>query len=149
MKIRALNIQADWWFMRKMGAAPVMCQDTKGLVAYDHTGICGIVVMDSWSHNSCQVHMAIKRPQCLRHGLFEEVSGYACVTGGREILIGLVPADNEKALKLDRHIGFTEVCRIRDGHAKGVDTVIMELRAADNRWLKRWKDGREERRAAA
>ena len=149
MIFRPLNIKDDWWYMIEGGSPPVLCANTQGIVAVEKGKIWAMVVMDSWSHNSVQVHMRITNPLVLRHGLMEECSRHIHIVADRQIIIGLVPGDNSKALKLNRHIGYTEVHRIKDGHALGVDTVIMELRAADNRWLKRWKDGRKEQRVAA
>ena len=147
--IRAMNLVEDWPFMIDGGAEPVVCSDTQGIVCELDGEVAAMVVMDSWSHNSVQVHMTIKNPMALRHGLLEEVSAHVHLVAGRGILIGLVPGDNEKALKLNKHLGYTEVHRIKDGFSVSVDTVIMELRAENNRWLQRWKDGRKEQRVAA
>jgi hypothetical protein len=40
---------------------------------------------------------------------------------------GQVPSDRLKALKFNKHIGFTEKFRLEEAHAPGVDYIIMEL----------------------
>jgi hypothetical protein len=46
-----------------------------------------------------------------------------------------VPSNNEKALKLDRHIGFKEVARIPNAVAEGVDYIVMCMEKSECRWL--------------
>lgn len=41
-------------------------------------------------------------------------------------LIGIVPSFNEKALKLDKHLGFIEECVIKDAHPGG-DLHILTM----------------------
>lgn len=113
------------------------CEDTKGILAIDKESNApvAVCVMDGWSHTSVQIHIAIGRKMVLRHGFLEEIADYVFNQCGRELMIGLVPGNNEAALKLDRHIGFTETYRVKDGFDRGVDYVVMEMRREDCRWL--------------
>lgn len=124
------------------------CEDTQGIVAIDRDtqAPLGLCVMDSWTHTSVQIHIAIMRPMVLRHGFLEEIADHVFNRCGRDIMIGLVPSNHEKALKLDKHIGFTETYRVKDGFDRGIDYVVMELRREDCRWLK--NDGQESTRSA-
>jgi len=73
---------------------------------------------------------------CLRkYALLYEVFHYIFITANRETAIGLVNSDNRKALNFDKKIGFKELTRIKDGHKKGVDTVILELRKEQCMWI--------------
>lgn len=133
---RTLRLSSDWsWVRQRTGA--ILTEDTTGIVAMDKaTGrVLAAVVLDTWSGSSVQAHIVIERPIVLRHGLFELVSDYVYRQAGCLTIAGVVPADNEKALKLDRHLGFKEVGRIHDGYAPGVDSVIMEMRRSDCRFL--------------
>ena len=111
--------------------------DTRGVVALESsTGqIVAAGVADTFSHTGCQVHMWIKNPMVLRHGWLEEIFNYIFNTCNRSVIIGLVPGDNAKALKLNKHVGYEEVYRIKDGFNVGVDYVIMEMRREDCRWI--------------
>jgi len=104
-----------------------------------------VCVCDTWTENSVVIHQAVLTPMLLRHGWLEEVADYVFNTAKRKLMIGLVPSNNEAALKLNDHIGFTETYlndhigftetyRIKDAIADGIDTVIMELRAEDCTW---------------
>jgi len=50
-------------------------------------------------------------------------------------MTGLTPANNLKALKLNKHIGFREVCRIPDGHKPGIDSVLQIMTRDECRWI--------------
>ena len=83
--------------------------------------------------NCCQMHIAIEGRltrdyirACFRYPF--GTLGYACV-------IGLVAEGNADALKFDKHIGFREVHRIKQGAAGGEDLIILEMRRSDCRWL--------------
>ena len=104
------------------------------MVHPDTHDVWAAVAMDSWSPNSCQLHWAIENPLALRHGFLQAVTDYAFDKRGVNLIIGLVPSNNEKALKLNTHLGMTESHRVRDAYAVGVDYVIMELRPADCKW---------------
>ena len=92
--------------------------------------------MDSWAPNSCQMHFAIDNPMVIRHGFFETVADFCYNVRGIETIVGLVPADNEKAIKLDKRIGFKEALRIPNGYKDGIDYVVMLMTREDCRWLK-------------
>ena len=76
----------------------------------------------------------------LRHGLLEEIARHVYLDCGRERIFGLVPSNNNKALKLNKHIGMSEVARIPNGVMTGVDYVIMCLEKADCRFLPKQKE---------
>ena len=109
-----LRGKEDWdWITARVPL--VLTDSTSGILALDDEIIKGAVVFDNWTENSVQVHFALDTPYVIRHGLFEEVSRFVFKQSGRGIMIGLVPGDNEKALKLDLHIGFELVYSVKDG----------------------------------
>ncbi len=125
----------DEWLLAQEHIGVRWCEDTRGIVAVSAAGeVVGVCVFDTWTKGSVQVHIWISNPFAIKAGFLTEIANFAYGAGGVESLIGLVPADNQKALNFDRKIGFTEVARIRDGHAQGVDTVVLEMRRADCRW---------------
>lgn len=131
---RAMESQDDWmWF--KTRTSVIYCEDTVGIVAMRNGDIAAMCVFDSFSPFSCNVHLAIDDVAAIRAGLFTQVALYAYVTRGCERMFGLVPSNNEKALKLDKHIGFTEVSRVPRALGKDVDYIVMCLEREDCRWL--------------
>lgn len=134
---KALTTQAEWdWIWSR--AYPLACKDSQGLVAYNEAGdILAAAVFDSFTPDACQVHIAIDNPMVIRRGFLNEIARHLFVTCGRKRLFGLVPSDNEKAYRLDTHIGLTEVARIPNGYSEGVDYIVLCMEKADCRWLDR------------
>ena len=108
-------------------ARPKVVEDTTGIAALDDNGIPqAICVFDSWSYNSCMIHLWIENPFVLKHGFAEEVFNFVFGDeSGRELIIAVMPEDNKKVLKFNKHIGFEEIYRIKDGFKKGVDYIVM------------------------
>lgn len=131
----ALDIKRDWhWAVPRLGCR--VSEDTQGIVSFNERGnYDAMCVMDSWTPNAVQVHLVIENPFVIRTGFLHAIAHHVYVTGGRGIMLGAVPANNAKALKFDKHIGFTEVCRIKDAYDVGVDIVLLEMRRETCRWL--------------
>ena len=132
MNFRALH-QTDLTLMPD-NARPNLCEDTRGIVAVDGADVRAIAVFDNWSFNSCQIHIYIANPFVLKHGFAREVFNYAFNTCGKGMVIGVTAADNAKALKFIKNIGLVEIFRIPEGHKKGVDFVITQLRKENCIW---------------
>jgi len=120
-------------------ARPRRCEDTKGITALGKNGeVDAICIFDSWCDNSCQIHIHIANPFVLKNGFAQEVFNYVfSEESGREVVIGVTPEDNKKALKFIKHIGFKEVGRIADGHQKGVDYILTTMRKEECIWIER------------
>lgn len=135
-RFAVLDIARDWgWVKSHVGCH--LTEDSTGIIAVDRDGnYAAACVMDNWTGNSVNVHFAILNPFVIKYGFFNEIAEMVFVHARRGIMIGLVPASNEKALKLDLHIGFTELFRIKDGYDHGVDYIVMELRRENCRWIR-------------
>ncbi len=135
MFFKPLTDPVEWaWIQLK--AKVIACQDSQGIVAYDDSGqITAICVADSFTPDSCNVHFAIDKPMVIRHGFLHEIARHLFIACGRKRIFGLVPADNAKALKLDTHIGFTEVARVPHGFREGVDYVVLCMERETCPWL--------------
>ena len=133
---KPLDAEIEWKWVEAR-AHPMQVKDTQGIVAYESTTgkIAGIVIMDSWTPSGCQTHFAIDNPICIRRGLFNQVAHHIHVVCDRRYIFGLVPANNEAALKFDLKMGFEEVARIPEGYGIGVDYIVVRLAKENNRWL--------------
>ena len=133
---KPLTEKHEWRWVQDR-AHPICCEDSQGIVAYDveKVVIVACIVFDSFTVDACNVHMAIDKPMVLRHGFLEECTRHLFLTCGRKRIFGLVPADNAKALKLNKHLGFREVARVPDAYDEGIDYVVMRMDADDNRWI--------------
>ena len=131
-----MTTEYEWEWVRRR-AQPMQVKDTQGIVAYEDTtgNIAGMVVMDSWTPSGCQTHIAIDNPICIRRGIFREAAYHIHVVCNRRYAFGLVPANNEAALKFDLKMGFEEVARIPEGYDVGVDYIVVRMAKENNRWL--------------
>jgi RimJ/RimL family protein N-acetyltransferase len=126
---RALHGPTDWGYVQEH--MPLKrTEDTGGIVAVDAdtNETVAAVIFEHWTEASVNAHVIVTNPLVQRHGLIEEVTDYVFNVAGRKVIIGTVPANNEAALALDKHIGFEEIARIPDGAYDGVDMVILTLR---------------------
>jgi len=133
--MRPLSGDLDWGWIN--AALPIMqVEDTSRIVAIADNKPVGALILDNWTENSVQGHFYIKDVMVLKYGFLEYCCDYVFNERGRKALYALVPSDNEKALRLDEHMGFTEKCRFDEAFAPGVDYVIMELKRENCVYLK-------------
>jgi RimJ/RimL family protein N-acetyltransferase len=121
------------WIAKR--ASLVIGPGFRAIEAVDREGnIAGMVGYDGWTDNSVSMHIALDNPAALRH-ILRPAFGIPFVEFGKGVVFGTVLSTNEKALKLDKHVGFREVARLKDAWAKGVDAVVLEMRREDCRWI--------------
>lgn len=94
--------------------------------------IAGVIV-DNWNGASAQMHVAGEGNWLNREFLFV-CFDYVFRQLSLNVVIGVVPSVNAKALRFDKHLGFREVLRIPNGHPAG-DLVILTMRKEDCRYL--------------
>jgi len=129
--VRLTRLNPEYW-RQIVAVSPLnLCEDTRAVVAVDGDEVVGAVVCDSWTTTACQAHIVIMKKSALKAGLINEVADYVFNQCGRIKIYGTVPADNEAALKLDKHIGFKEVARLEDAYDWDIDYVLMELKKED------------------
>lgn len=144
---RQLNYRRDWpWVLQQLPLA--WTDNSTGVVAFDDAdgSLIAAMVCESWTKNSVQCHFMVTHIAAFRHGFPDECARYVFTIGDREKMIGIVPSNNKKALKVNKHFGFTEVATIDDAYWKGCHAVIMEMHRDD---CKYWYGFDEERRVAS
>ena len=130
---KPLTEDTEWaWFKRRTGT--IACEDTQGIVAYKDAEVVAVCAMDTFTNHSCNVHFAIDYPLVIKHGFFHEIARHVFEILGKQRMFGLVPAGNAKALKIDRNIGFREVCRVPHGYQTGEDLVVMKMEREECRF---------------
>ena len=116
--------------------------DMNGISCFRDDHLIGVVGLESWSHNSVTIHLAIEDPMSLRHGYPEEVFNYIFNTCDKGLVIGVTPENNPKALKFNKHMGLVELYRIKDAYDVGIDYVVQELRKENCKFLRK-RNGQE------
>jgi hypothetical protein len=93
----------------------------------------GLVLYDHFTPNSAQIHVYVKNALgCVR--LAREAFRFPFEMLNRNVLIGIVESKS-KALKLALGFGFHEVGRVKDGFSDGSDSVILEMRKHECKWV--------------
>lgn len=92
---------------------------------------------DYWTPNAVQMHIWIKHPEAYLSKEFVQEGFRYPFNSGRNLVIGVTPGDNTRALEFNRKLGFQETHRIIDGWSAGTDMVIQEMRRDQCRWLPR------------
>lgn len=133
---RAFLGPVDWDWMQKH--VPVLrVEDTTGMTAIDleTNETVGMVIFDNWTKNSVQSHIAIENTMLLKYGFIQECLDYVFNVRGKKRMYGLVAGNNDKALKLNKHIGFTEVARLNEAFDDDIDYVILELKHGASKYI--------------
>ena len=133
LTVRAAPKEHLRWLEERTGLA--LGAHANGIEAVNRAGdIRGMVAYDNWAPNSVQVHMAADTPIAWR-SLMGPVCFYPFVERGKGVVLGAIAADNERSLRAAQHMGFRPICRVKDGHDKGVDLLIIEMRKETCHWL--------------
>jgi len=131
MLVRAAREEDKAWIVGRVGC--LLTPLAKGIAVEDSAGDTKAVVLwDLWTETMAVAHIAVASPMALRVLCRE---GFPWFFRHREIMTGQVRASNTRALELNKHLGFSEVLRLKDGFAVGDDLVLLEMRRADCRWL--------------
>ena len=134
MIVRQATADHHSWLIEQVGCAPT--PHFKAIEAVHEDGrIAGMIAFDTWWGNAAQMHFAIAEPMAFRR-LAPEAFGYIFGAAGRDVVIGWVPVSRADILSLALRLGFTELCRVRDGWARGDDVIMLELRRENCRWVK-------------
>lgn len=85
------------------------------------------IVFNNFNECNATAHIAVSKPNKLFLELLDHAFLYAFETCGLRRLTGLVEADNSKALKLDKHIGFLQESIMQEAGSEGQDVVVLVL----------------------
>lgn len=145
LMFRAFIGEFDWSWVNAQ--IPILrVEDTSGIMAIDtetETPV-GAAIFDNWTANSVQTHFMVTSPMVLKHKFLEEVYTYVFGFKKLKYMYGLVPANNEKAVKLNKHMGWTIKATMPEAYAKGVDYLLFELTKDNCKYL--GKEGESHRK---
>jgi len=133
---RSFQPTPDWdWINSHVGIQ--RCEDTGGITAVDaDTGeLLAACVIDNMTQNSVQTHLVIARPLVIKHGFLDCCADVIYNSLGMSRVYALVPANNAKAVRLNKHIGFTVKTVLEEAYEVGVDYLVMEMKRENCRFL--------------
>jgi hypothetical protein len=136
IELRTFHGPSDWaWCNLQVGIK--RCEDTTGIMAVDldTNETVGACIMDNWTANSVQCHLMLTTPMLLRHKFLDCCFDFMFNSMGVNRVYGLVPANIEKAVKLNTHMGFTVKARLEEAFEVGVDYLLMEMKRENCRFI--------------
>ena len=123
----------DWVMLRVGGVFNCM---TDHVVAMHRDGRCaGGVVFTGYLGSAITLHMAGSEDNWATRDFLWMVFHYAFVQLGCRKVIGLVAADNTRALSVDTRLGFHEAARIPDVFPDGADLIVLVMERQACKWL--------------
>jgi len=135
--IRYLDPIEDWANI-KTHIDVIPCYDTCGLLCEnpETKEFYGAVLFDQMTVTSAQCHLCLPSPiMALRAGLMEAAAVFIFWHLNKNMIYGLTPSKNAKALKFNKHFGFREVCRLEGAYAVDEDAIVFEMKKQHCRWL--------------
>lgn len=128
IEFRQFDGPYDWgWIQENVNLLRV--QDTCGIMAIDtetNTTV-GAAIFDNFLYNSAQVTFISKTPMLHRHGFILEACNFIFDGCDKQYIYSFVHENHTQALRLNKHVGFKEKMRVKEGYSKGCDFVVMEL----------------------
>lgn len=134
MLVRASPPSHYVWLCQRAGCCPTT--GFRAIEAVEGDRILAMVGYDHWTRKSVEMHVAIDDVRAALPIRLPAFS-YPFEEIGLDVVWGRVRSDNERALRLDRALGFREVFRGVGWVDRGVDAVIMEMRRGECRWIRR------------
>lgn len=121
------------WLVRMMNhPLPI---DTVSIGQEIDGNLVAVVGFNGFMPKACQMHIAaVDEVNWMSRDLLWAAFDYPFNKLGVNVILGQVCADNDSALKLNRHLGFKVIAKIPDAHMDG-DLVIMAMRREDCRFL--------------
>lgn len=90
--------------------------------------IRAVAIYERWTGTDCVVHLVSdQRPGWLSRQFIASGFAYPFIVCGLRRITGLVPADNHRALKLNRHFGYRIEGQLRSASENGGDLIIMGM----------------------
>ncbi len=127
----------DWrvgpWVCHRTGGAwsPV---DSKTIGMEKDGDLIAGVLFDHYNHRSIAMHVAGEGSRWMTRSYLRAAFGYAFLQMKVAKVLGLVDESNERARRLDEHLGFQLEARIADA-APGGDLLLYTMTPAQCRFL--------------
>jgi L-amino acid N-acyltransferase YncA len=120
------------WINERVGLA--RSEDFRALGRIVDGKIVAVSAFTGYNGASLQMHMASDPGAWTRRHL-KETFRYAFETCGCQVVFGMVPSGNQKALEIDLRLGFEEVANIEGAHPDGSLHILM-MRRENCRWIR-------------
>jgi len=122
-------------FLREHGVEIAASTDFQALGRLNSQGkLIGVVGYNGFCGRTCMMHTAGEGNWISRTLLWAAFDYPFNQTKCIQVF-ATVPDDNQRAMKLDCHLGFTQMAYIKDGWTEGVGLSILTMHKSECRWL--------------
>lgn len=129
-----------WAFINSRVGVP-WSEDFRAIGAVRGDCLLAVVAYNGLTRRSCFMHSAIDDPSVIDRTFVRAIFEYPFVQLGFTSVFAMVDSVNQRALDIDRRVGFKEVNRFADAGAEG-DLVLLHLHRDDCKWI-RGTDGKQ------
>lgn len=129
--------------LREVGVQTCGDQQAIFWVDEENSQIDWVVGYTGFIGKTCQMHMVSFKGGFTPRKLLAAAFDYPFNQLNLELVFGVVNSGNEKAMKYDKHLGFTEAIRFPGVHDNGGDIVLFKMEKAQCRWIKGAKQNEE------
>lgn len=105
--------------------------------------LCAVVGYNGFTGRVCFMHSAIDDPTAITRTFVRKVFEFPFETCGVVQVLAPVPTDNEKAMKLDLHVGFETLTVLSGADQEGKDMALLSMRRESCKWLGESSHGRK------
>ena len=135
MLITEPKIALTTWLCERIGYIPTPELVCVGQWDNDNERLIGVVGYDGWSETKVEIHSAGEPgTYWLTKELLCEAFTFPFIGLDKKVIISRVSTGNPAAVKMNKGLGFTQQCCIRDGADDG-DLLIFAMHKDECRWL--------------
>lgn len=120
------------WISERVGMT--RSEDFRAIGRIKDGKLVAVAAFTGYNGASLQMHMASEAGLFSRKHI-KAAFDYAFNVCGCELVFGMVPSGNTRALDIDLRLGFKEVANIAGAHPDGSLHILM-MRREDCRWLR-------------
>jgi hypothetical protein len=121
------------WVSRKLNQ--VFPEDSTFIGQVKDSKLVAVIGYCNFVGKSCAIHIASEGSHWMDRNLLWASFDYPFNKLEKKVIVTALDANNEKAVRLNRHLGFHIETVIKDAHENG-DLMIMTMRKENCRFLK-------------
>lgn len=121
-------------FINKVLCSQFSTENTNFLGWETNGKIVAVCAYSCFQNKSIEIHIASDGKNWLTRSFLYHAFYYPFEFLKVKVLLGYVDSENERALKFNRHLGFTEECRIKDCGKNG-DLIILTMRKENCKFI--------------
>ncbi len=128
-------IEPLWAFINARVGVP-WSSDFRAIGVVRNDCLAAVVAYNGFTGRTCFMHDAIDDPTVIDRTFVREIFKYPFEQCGVKYILAMVDSANERALSINRRIGFKEILRLDGAGLEGPDMILLQLDAASCRYLR-------------